>query len=151
MSKAKRKTKAGNKSKKSVARKTTASSADPIGNDPTDVFQLDGPFPYEENMKNRPYRETLEKLQIELLHVQSWVKQEGQKIAIIFEGRDAAGKGGTIKRFREHLNPRGARLVAFPPRTIPSGDSGTSSATSTTCPHGAKSCSLTDPGTTGRA
>ncbi|TND44313.1 polyphosphate kinase 2, partial [Neisseria gonorrhoeae] len=53
------------------------------------------------------------KLQIELLKVQSWVKDSGQRIVSLFEGRDAAGKGGAIKRFMEHLNPRGARVVAL--------------------------------------
>lgn len=52
-------------------------------------------------------------MQIELLKVQSWVKETGQRVVILFEGRDAAGKGGTIKRFMEHLNPRGARIVAL--------------------------------------
>ncbi len=53
------------------------------------------------------------RLQIELLKVQNWVKMTGQKIVVIFEGRDAAGKGGTIKRFMEHLNPRAAKVVAL--------------------------------------
>jgi polyphosphate kinase 2 len=52
-------------------------------------------------------------LQAELLKAQSWIKATGQKVVVIFEGRDAAGKGGTIKRFMEHLNPRGARVVAL--------------------------------------
>ena len=52
-------------------------------------------------------------LQVELLKLQAWVKDTGQRIVILFEGRDAAGKGGTIKRFMEHLNPRGARVVAL--------------------------------------
>jgi polyphosphate kinase len=52
-------------------------------------------------------------LQIELLKAQSWIKDEGQRLVILFEGRDAAGKGGTIKRFMEHLNPRGTRIVAL--------------------------------------
>jgi len=52
-------------------------------------------------------------LQIELLKMQNWVKETGQRIVILFEGRDAAGKGGTIKRMMEHLNPRGARVVAL--------------------------------------
>ena len=52
-------------------------------------------------------------MQVELLKVQDWVKATGQKIVLLFEGRDAAGKGGTIKRFTEHLNPRGARVVAL--------------------------------------
>jgi polyphosphate kinase 2 len=52
-------------------------------------------------------------LQVELLKVQNWVKTTGQRVVVIFEGRDAAGKGGTIKRFMEHLNPRAARTVAL--------------------------------------
>ena len=59
------------------------------------------------------YEEELEKLQIELLKLQKYVKKEGLKVLLIFEGRDAAGKGGTIKRVTEHLNPRGARVVAL--------------------------------------
>ena len=50
---------------------------------------------------------------VELLKLQAWVKETGQKVVILFEGRDAAGKGGTIKRMMEHLNPRGARVVAL--------------------------------------
>lgn len=76
-------------------------------------FDIDGPYPYQDRLKRKPYEEAIRKLQIELLHVQKWVKTEGQKVVIIFEGRDAAGKGGTIKRFTEHLNPRGARVVAL--------------------------------------
>ena len=52
-------------------------------------------------------------LQIELLKLQKWIKATGEKLVIVFEGRDAAGKGGTIKRFMEHLNPRGATTVAL--------------------------------------
>lgn len=59
------------------------------------------------------YEEELEKLQIELLKFQNHVKEQGLKVLMIFEGRDAAGKGGTIKRMMEHLNPRGARVVAL--------------------------------------
>jgi len=59
------------------------------------------------------YEEELQKLQIELLKLQKHVKEKGLKVLIIFEGRDAAGKGGTIKRITEHLNPRGARVVAL--------------------------------------
>lgn len=70
-------------------------------------------YPYDSKMKRKEYDETKRLLQIELLKLQSWVKSSGQKIAILFEGRDAAGKGGTIKRFMEHLNPRGARIVAL--------------------------------------
>ncbi len=60
------------------------------------------------------YERELEKLQIELLKFQNYVKEKGLKVLMIFEGRDAAGKGGTIKRITEHLNPRGARIVALP-------------------------------------
>jgi len=59
------------------------------------------------------YEDELKKLQIELLKMQNHIKDSGQKILMIFEGRDAAGKGGTIKRITEHLNPRGARVVAL--------------------------------------
>ena len=59
------------------------------------------------------YEQELTKLQIELLKLQNHVKENGLKILMIFEGRDAAGKGGTIKRITEHLNPRGARVVAL--------------------------------------
>jgi polyphosphate kinase 2 len=72
-----------------------------------------GEFPYQTRLSTKVYEEQMEKLQIELLKVQNWVKDTGEKIIIIFEGRDAAGKGGTIKRFMEHLNPRGARIVAL--------------------------------------
>lgn len=74
---------------------------------------LNPTYPYSEKMKTKDYDEQMELLQIELVKMQSWVKDTAQRIAIIFEGRDAAGKGGTIKRFREYLNPRGARVVAL--------------------------------------
>ena len=70
-------------------------------------------YPYDERMTRREYEYTKRLLQIELLKMQSWVKESGQRIVMIFEGRDAAGKGGTIKRFMEHLNPRGATVVAL--------------------------------------
>ena len=72
-----------------------------------------GGFPYDEKMDRDAYNERLEKLQIELLKVQSWVKEGKERILILFEGRDAAGKGGAIKRFTQHLNPRTARVVAL--------------------------------------
>ncbi|MFM2041433.1 MAG: hypothetical protein RLY86_9 [Pseudomonadota bacterium] len=72
-----------------------------------------GEFPYRSRMGNVAYEAKKEALQTELLKVQHWVKETGQKIVILFEGRDAAGKGGTIKRFMEHLNPRAARVVAL--------------------------------------
>ncbi|PZO62611.1 MAG: polyphosphate kinase 2 [Pseudoxanthomonas suwonensis] len=70
-------------------------------------------YPYRQRMRRGEYEAEKKKLQIELLKVQSWVKDTGQRIVMLFEGRDAAGKGGTIKRFTEHLNPRGARVVAL--------------------------------------
>lgn len=63
------------------------------------------------------YESELEKLQIELVKLQRWVQEKGKRVAIIFEGRDAAGKGGTIRRFTEHINPRAMRVVALPKPT----------------------------------
>ncbi len=74
---------------------------------------LPASYPYRTRMRRADYEAQKAKLQIELLKVQSWVKETGQKVVILFEGRDAAGKGGTIKRYMEHLNPRGARVVAL--------------------------------------
>ncbi|WP_382306205.1 polyphosphate kinase 2 [Herbiconiux sp. UC225_62] len=70
-------------------------------------------YPYDERMDREEYESTKRLLQIELLKLQNWIKLEGRRLVIVFEGRDAAGKGGTIKRFTEHLNPRGARVVAL--------------------------------------
>lgn len=70
-------------------------------------------YPYEERMPREEYEVAKRLLQIELLKFQNWVKDTGRRQVIVFEGRDAAGKGGTIKRFMEHLNPRGARVVAL--------------------------------------
>ncbi|PVA05956.1 polyphosphate kinase 2 [Thalassorhabdomicrobium marinisediminis] len=74
-------------------------------------------FPYDCRWKKDDYRAALDDLQVELVKLQAWVKETGQRVVIVFEGRDAAGKGGTIKRFREYLNPRGARVVALPKPT----------------------------------
>jgi polyphosphate kinase 2 len=73
----------------------------------------EGGYPYRNLMQRRNYERQKYRLQVELLKLQAWVKETGQKVVILFEGRDAAGKGGTIKRFMEHLNPRGARVVAL--------------------------------------
>ena len=70
-------------------------------------------YPYRDKMKRGPYEQKKARLQVELLKVQRWVRDSGTRIVALFEGRDAAGKGGTIKRFMEHLNPRGARVVAL--------------------------------------
>ena len=70
-------------------------------------------YPYPERLSRDQYESEKRLLQIELLKLQNWVKGSREKLVILFEGRDAAGKGGTIKRFMEHLNPRGARVVAL--------------------------------------
>ncbi len=70
-------------------------------------------YPYDERMTRLEYEREKRLLQIELLKLQNWSKETGARHVILFEGRDAAGKGGTIKRFMEHLNPRGARVVAL--------------------------------------
>ena len=70
-------------------------------------------YPYDKKIPTAQYEREKRKLQIELLKLQAWVKEKGEKIVILFEGRDAAGKGGAIKRFTEHMNPRGARVVAL--------------------------------------
>ncbi len=72
-----------------------------------------GEFPYNDKLRRRSYEAQKAKLQAELLKVQLWAQETGEKFVLIFEGRDAAGKGGTIKRFTEHLNPRHARVVAL--------------------------------------
>ena len=69
--------------------------------------------PYDERMTREEYDRTKRLLQVELIKLQNWVKKSGAQIVMLFEGRDAAGKGGTIKRFTEHLNPRGAQVVAL--------------------------------------
>jgi polyphosphate kinase 2 len=79
--------------------------------EPVDTWRQD--YPYDERLSRSDYEREKRLLQIELLKLQNWVKSSGQKIVILCEGRDAAGKGGTIKRFMEHLNPRGARVVAL--------------------------------------
>lgn len=70
-------------------------------------------YPYRQKLSRNEYEATKRELQIELLKLQQWVKETGQRIIMLFEGRDAAGKGGTIKRFMEHINPRAARVVAL--------------------------------------
>ncbi len=70
-------------------------------------------YPHSERMARKPYERELAALQIELVKFQAWVKATGARVACVFEGRDGAGKGGTISRFRTNLNPRGARVVAL--------------------------------------
>jgi polyphosphate kinase len=73
----------------------------------------EGGYPYKNLMRRSTYEAQKYQLQVELLKLQAWVKETGQRVVILFEGRDAAGKGGAIKRFMEHLNPRGAHVVAL--------------------------------------
>ena len=70
-------------------------------------------FPYARRMKSKEYYQQKLPLQVELVRLQNWVKESGKRVIILFEGRDAAGKGGTIRRFMEHWNPRSARVVAL--------------------------------------
>ncbi len=100
-----------------------AAPAPPVGSSASAPAQTDpnslrhafenGDYPYETRMGRRSYETQKAHLQAELLKVQLWAQETGQKFVLIFEGRDAAGKGGTIKRFTEHLNPRTARVVAL--------------------------------------
>lgn len=76
-------------------------------------YFLDQYYPYAERMSWSDYYASKHPLQVELVKMQDWVKSSGERVVIVFEGRDAAGKGGTIRRFMEHLNPRGARVVAL--------------------------------------
>ena len=83
---------------------------------PDDELSADwrsGGYPYRNLMSRKAYEKQKYRLQVELLKLQAWVKETGQRVVVLFEGRDAAGKGGTIKRFMEHLNPRGAHVVAL--------------------------------------
>ena len=85
-----------------------AAPAKPGGPDPDAELApnwRDGSYPYKNLMSRRNYEKQKYRLQVELLKLQAWVKETGQRVVILFEGRDAAGKGGTIKRFMEHLNP----------------------------------------------
>jgi polyphosphate kinase len=81
------------------------------GADKDDILSPD--YPYREEMGGKDYESQMRDLQIELAKLQSWCKETGERVALVFEGRDASGKGGTIKRFRENLNPRSARVVAL--------------------------------------
>jgi polyphosphate kinase 2 len=81
------------------------------GGDVVDTWREN--YPYDARMRREDYEEQKRLLQIELLKLQKWSQAHGHRHVIVFEGRDAAGKGGTIKRFMEHLNPRGARVVAL--------------------------------------
>jgi polyphosphate kinase len=70
-------------------------------------------YPYKSKMGRQEYETLKQELQIELLKMQNWVQESGERVVVLFEGRDAAGKGGTIKRFMEHMNPRGSHVIAL--------------------------------------
>jgi polyphosphate kinase len=78
------------------------------------MLRMEDEPPYDDKLPTKEYETELRHLQIELLKLQQWTKKSGDRVVILFEGRDAAGKGGSIRRFTEHLNPRGARVVALP-------------------------------------
>jgi polyphosphate kinase 2 (PPK2 family) len=97
-----------------------------------------GGYPYDKRMKRDDYEETLERFQIELVKLQYWLQATGERVMVVFEGRDAAGKGGTIFVTRQYMNPRTAR-------------NGISSATSPISPPPASSSPSTAHGTTAPA
>lgn len=78
-----------------------------------DIVMESGGYPYDHKMKRKKYEKELEVLQIELVKAQEWVRETGQRIVAVFEGRDAAGKGGSINVFTEYTNPRHVRVVAL--------------------------------------
>jgi polyphosphate kinase 2 (PPK2 family) len=83
--------------------------------DPVAIQRLfeSGAYPYATRLRGAIYEAHMLGLQRELLKCQRWIEDSGQRVVVLFEGRDAAGKGGTIKRYMEHLNPRTARVVAL--------------------------------------
>lgn len=107
--------------------------------------------PEQKKLTKKIYNKELRRLQVELVKLQEWVKVQKLKVVVIFEGRDAAGKGGVIKRITQCLNPRTARVVALGVPTEREKRSGIFNATSLTCPRLERSCSLTAAGTTGLA
>lgn len=139
-----------------TARQIKSSGAGQAGADSFPVMSTDkvrqafetGTYPYHDRMGVREYEATKAKLQAELLKVQLWSAETGQKFVLLFEGRDAAGKGGTIKRLMEHLNPREARVAALSKPTEDERGQWFSSAISRICRRRAKWCFMTARGTT---
>ncbi len=84
-----------------------------VKNAPGKKYIISSTYPYEIRMKREEYEAIISKLHVELVKMQSWASESGERIVMLFEGRDAAGKGGAIKRFTEYLNPRSARVVAL--------------------------------------
>lgn len=79
----------------------------------TSITEMENHRPYADKVDSTLYSDQLRLLQIEMLKLQSWVRETGERVVIVFEGRDAAGKGGAIRRFTQNINPRGARIVAL--------------------------------------
>jgi polyphosphate kinase 2 len=84
-----------------------------LGEAASTIDGMESTRPYDDSLTTRSYERQLRDVQIELVKCERWVKERGEKVVILFEGRDAAGKGGSIRRFTENLNPRGARVVAL--------------------------------------
>ena len=116
---------------------------------PVETWRED--YPYEQRMVRRDYDRTKRLLQIELLKLQAWIKHTDRRLVVVFEGRDAAGKGGTIRSYTEHLNPRGARVVALEKPTEVQRTQWYFQRYIEQRPLPVRSCSSTVPGTTGRA
>ena len=88
-------------------------SNDDIAAEDLTIHNMEAGRAYSAKIKNKVYLQELRDLQVEMLKLQRWVKQNGERVVMLFEGRDAAGKGGAIRRFTENINPRGARTVAL--------------------------------------
>lgn len=105
----------GTQTKPTIAASVKETVSEQVSRDPESIrhsFET-GEYPYKQKISKKSYERQKAQLQVELLKMQDWVNETGQKVVILFEGRDGAGKGGTIKRFMEHLNPRGANVVAL--------------------------------------
>jgi polyphosphate kinase 2 len=89
------------------------SRENPMAAERVHIDHMESEAPYPERLRRKEYESELRALQVELAKLQRWVKETGERVLVIFEGRDAAGKGGAIRRFTEFLNPRGARVVAL--------------------------------------
>ena len=105
------------KNKSKTERKASKSKPEENQVEPITVPKMTIPGEKKERLSTAVYERELRKLQVELVKMQLWIKERGLKVAVIFEGRDAAGKGGTIKRLTETLNPRIVRVVALPVAT----------------------------------
>jgi polyphosphate kinase 2 len=98
---------------KAVAKASFDIEAQTLPETIVDAAYHSGGYPYGKRMKRKRYDKEMEPLQIELQKLLAWARESGERVAIVFEGRDGAGKGGAIKRFTQHLNPRQARVVAL--------------------------------------